>query len=107
MFFLLFVVSGLIGAFWANAKNKNVVLWGTLCFFFPVIGLVFLALAKSEEPIERRIAREMTSAMPQPHYDYNRVRATTPPQVVKPADFTSSYDRAKWNALQEVDAEIG
>jgi len=93
MIILVFVISGLIGAFWASSKNKNPFLWGILCFLFPVIGLIFLAFAKDEQSIEEKTANAITSAL----QNSNAL-------VAQPV--LSSADNARWEALVKYDDEI-
>lgn len=91
MLFLIPVVSGLIGAFWAQSKNKNWLLWGLLCLVFPIVGLVFLAFAKADVSQSKSVGAQPNSG---------------DPVLVAPEHSASDYDERKWAALVEYDPEI-
>lgn len=46
--FIIPIVFGFIGGFWAAAKQLNPIVWGVVCGLLPVIGLVILAFQKSK-----------------------------------------------------------
>lgn len=44
--FVIMLVFGVAGGFWARSKNRNPFGWGLLCGAFPLIGLIVLAFQK-------------------------------------------------------------
>lgn len=90
--FFVALASGFIGAFWALSKNKSPILWGLLCFFFPLIGIIFLAMSEAEDSPEEKIAKALTNA-------------GVAGGAVGSAS-QSTVDMTKWNTLVELDSEI-
>lgn len=78
MFIVLLVasVSALIGGSMASNRSKNPIVWGLICFLFPLIGLIILAASGTDQP-----ARSVSN-LPR-GVDYNR-----------------------WTTLKEVDPDI-
>lgn len=73
---LVAVVSALIGGSMASNRNKNPIVWGLICFLFPLIGLIILAASGTDPAVGPVLS------LPR-GVDYNR-----------------------WNTLKEVDPDI-
>lgn len=116
---VLAAISGLIGAFWAQSKNKNALLWGVLCALFPVVGLLFLAMSSREESPEEKMTKSLIKAgvinpdiasrssnnhiLAAPIYG-GRDASNLP--NIQNEKFAYKYDVAKWKSLVELDEEI-
>ena len=48
IYIVLSMVCGVIGVFVARSKNLNPVLWGAICFFTGIIGLLILTFMRSK-----------------------------------------------------------
>lgn len=92
IFVIVAVVAGLIGGFMAQAKGKDVALWGILCALFP-IAILILAF-KEDEPRHAAYA-------PQRPYT-----ASVPPPVEAKPVIVTSRDNPAWKTLKEFDADI-
>jgi hypothetical protein len=46
------VCSAVIGVYFAQYKGRNMGLWGTLAFFFPLISLLVLAVLPTKTPAQ-------------------------------------------------------
>lgn len=91
----VFLISGLIGGFIAQAKRKNVFLWFVLCGLFPLIGIVVLLMKKGEE-----LYTQNTDNVE------NRRYIETVPVVKIEKEVKPTFDHLKWNILKDVDPEI-
>lgn len=86
------IVCGVVGASMAKSRGKDSALWFLICAFFPIIGI--LALAVSGEDPPTRSSQGLTQA------------SASPVQTVRSETKITAVDTAAWKALREYDADI-
>jgi len=94
-FYFLYLISGaifaVIGTEMARARNRDVAVWGLICFVTGLLGIIVLAVVGDES------SEDTDSRAPRSGNQLGYV----PRETVK-----KSYDEKKWSALKEFDPDI-
>lgn len=99
IYFIIGVLFAFIGASMARSRGRDTAIWAFICFLFPLIGVLVLAIAGDARTIRDYSSipsslQPVQNPFPLP---------TTVNNLVKNA---ASYDEKKWETLVEYDADI-
>jgi hypothetical protein len=83
------IVSAFFGAKLAQNKGRDPALWGLMCFLFPLLGLVVLALVGDLSPSRADVTSIPFNSPPIPYTTRSVEQDSNPPKA------TVKYDRKK------------
>jgi hypothetical protein len=87
-----------IGAGMARSRGRDPAIWAVICFLFPLVGVIALALA-GDSPQDSRYSNPVRTLNSKP--EHLGVSKVAQPQVKGKA-----FDVVKWEALKDVDDDI-
>lgn len=96
-FLVVAIICAVVGAKIASSKGRDPAVWGLVCFFTGLIGIIILLVTADASPPQRTIS--YTPNTPTPPEPRTRSGGST-------GSAAKGYDEKKWNALKEVDPEI-
>jgi hypothetical protein len=97
---VVFGICGIIGYQMAQSRGKDPMLWGILCFFTGLLGILFLAASGDAKPAPAPV-HSPYAPEPLGRPPTDPMAASRAAEAPKPP-----YDVKKWETLKEVDPDI-